>query len=190
VLLNGVRFAAIARAQGGKINEMEQTMAVSLRESVQLVSDPQNLDASVEEVFQMMLGVNCRRDRAAGNRAGVGHRGGRLWRPVERGLRLQAGSTAAMKIAAHMTGMEFEEIDDTSRTGSARSATCWPARGRARSRIWPPTAALSVPAVITGRDYNLHVQAPEFQLHHTYRSKTPALKSPSSAMDCSKSGFG
>ena len=38
-------------------------MAVSLRESVQLVSDPRNLDASVEEVFQLMLGVNCRRDR-------------------------------------------------------------------------------------------------------------------------------
>jgi len=23
--------------------------------------------------------------------------------------------------------------------------------------------------VITGRDYNLHVQAPEFQLHHAYQ---------------------
>ena len=38
-------------------------MAVSLRESVQLVSDPRNLDASVEEVFQLMLGVECGRDR-------------------------------------------------------------------------------------------------------------------------------
>jgi len=28
---------------------------------------------------------------------------------------------------------------------------------------------LSVPAVITGHDYKLHVQAPEFQLHHLYR---------------------
>jgi chemotaxis protein CheX len=28
---------------------------------------------------------------------------------------------------------------------------------------------LSVPAVITGSDYKLHVQAPEFQLHHAYR---------------------
>jgi hypothetical protein len=25
-----------------------------------------------------------------------------------------------------------------------------------------------VPAVITGHDYNLHVQAPEFELHHAY----------------------
>jgi chemotaxis protein CheX len=28
---------------------------------------------------------------------------------------------------------------------------------------------LSIPAVITGRDYNLHVQAPEFKLVHSYR---------------------
>jgi chemotaxis protein CheX len=28
---------------------------------------------------------------------------------------------------------------------------------------------LSIPAVITGRDYNLHVQAPEFKLHHIYK---------------------
>jgi chemotaxis protein CheX len=41
---------------------MEQTMAVSLRESVDEVSDPRNLDASVQEVFQMMLGLDCQRD--------------------------------------------------------------------------------------------------------------------------------
>ena len=37
-------------------------MAVSLRESVERVSDPRNLDASVEEVFRLMLGVECRRE--------------------------------------------------------------------------------------------------------------------------------
>ena len=31
---------------------------------------------------------------------------------------------------------------------------------------------LSVPAVITGRDYNLRVAAPEFQLDHAYRFGT------------------
>ena len=45
-------------------------MAVSLRESVQRVSDPRNLDASVEEVFRLMLGVTCRAR-------------GRAWRVVE-----------------------------------------------------------------------------------------------------------
>ena len=39
-------------------------MAVSLRESLEKVSDPRNLDRSVEEVFSLMLGVNCVRDLA------------------------------------------------------------------------------------------------------------------------------
>ncbi len=42
-------------------------MPVSLRESVQQVSDPQNLDASVEEVFRTMLGFECRRDSRPAN---------------------------------------------------------------------------------------------------------------------------
>jgi hypothetical protein len=46
-------------ASGNK--EREQAMALSLRDSVHLVSDPRNLDTSVEEVFHLMLGVNCRR---------------------------------------------------------------------------------------------------------------------------------
>ena len=57
MLLNGVRNAAMARARGGGRKKWSRAMAVSLRESVQLVSDPRNLDASVEEVFQLMLGV-------------------------------------------------------------------------------------------------------------------------------------
>jgi hypothetical protein len=61
MLFNGVRNAAIALKQGRGTDEMERSMAVSLRASVQLVSDPRNLDASVEEVFQMMLGVACER---------------------------------------------------------------------------------------------------------------------------------
>jgi hypothetical protein len=51
LLLNGVRNAAIATARGDGGMEMERAMAVSLRESLQLVSDPRNLDATVEEVF-------------------------------------------------------------------------------------------------------------------------------------------
>ena len=43
-------------------------MAISLRESVERVSDPQNLDASVEEVFRLMLGIACRREAGPGRR--------------------------------------------------------------------------------------------------------------------------
>jgi hypothetical protein len=61
VQLYGVRKAAIATARFGGNKEMERTMTLSLRDSVDLVSDPKNLDASVEEVFHLMLGVNCQR---------------------------------------------------------------------------------------------------------------------------------
>ena len=62
MLLNGVRKAAIATAREGGVKEMERVMPVSLRGSLQLVSDPKNLDETVEEVFKMMLGIVCQRD--------------------------------------------------------------------------------------------------------------------------------
>jgi len=170
VLLNGVRNVAIATARGSGEREMGHTMTVSLRESVQLVSDPRNLDASVEEVFHLMLGVDCRREPAPAViepesvTAVVGF-GGLL----SGACVFKSGSSAAMKIAAHMTGMEFDEVDDTVKDGIGE--ICNMLAGSWKSKV-PNLAAncgLSIPAVITGRDYNLHVQAPEFRLNHTYR---------------------
>jgi chemotaxis protein CheX len=170
VLLNGVRAAAIAcKREGGK-NEMEHTMAVSLRESVQLVSDPGNLDASVEEVFQTMLGVNCRRDSSPpilepeSVTAVVGF-GGLL----SGACVFRSGSTAARKIAAHMTGMEFEEVDDTVKDAIGEICNMLAGSWKGKVPDLSANCGLSVPAVITGRDYKLHVQAPEFQLNHAYR---------------------
>lgn len=148
-------------------------MALSLRESVHLVSDPENLDASVEEVFGMMLGAQCRRepdvsilsDRAEPESvtAVVGF-GGLL----SGACVFRCGASLAMRIAARMTGMEFREIDGTVKDGIGE--ICNMVAGAWKSKV-PDLAArcgLSVPAVITGRDYNLHVQAPEFQLQHAY----------------------
>ena len=39
-------------------------MTLTLRDSITRLSDPRNLDASVEEVFGMMLGWECRRAEA------------------------------------------------------------------------------------------------------------------------------
>ena len=171
MLLNGVRKAAIATAREGGKTGMERAMTLSMRESMHLVSDPRNLDASVEEVFQLMLGVNCRRCTGpveAGEpesvTAVVGF-GGLL----SGACVFRSGGAAAIRIAARMTGMEFEEIDDTVKDGIGE--ICNMLAGSWKSKV-PGLAAntgLSVPAVITGRDYFLHVQAPEFKLHHAYR---------------------
>jgi chemotaxis protein CheX len=168
--LNGVRSGAIARTREAGKNEMERTMTVSLRDSVQLVSDPRNLDASVEEVFQLMLGVNCRREfgevpeEPESVSAVVGF-GGLL----SGACVFRSGNSAALKIAGHMTGMEFAEIDDTVKDGIGEICNMLAGAWKGKVPELSANCGLSVPAVITGRDYNLHVQSPEFQLHHAYR---------------------
>jgi chemotaxis protein CheX len=147
-------------------------MELTLRESVHLVSNPGNLDESVEEVFQMMLGVSCRRAarmsdasevEAESVTAVVGF-GGLL----SGACVFKSGARAAIRMAAHMTGMDFDEVDDTVKDGIGE--ICNMLAGAWKGKV-PGLAALcclSVPAVITGRDYHLHVQAPQFQLHQTY----------------------
>ena len=156
-------------ASGNK--EREQAMALSLRDSVDVVSDPRNLDTSVEEVFHLMLGVNCRRytgPAEAGEpesvTAVVGF-GGLL----SGACVFRSGSSAAMKIAAHMTGIEFQEVDDTVKDGIGEICNMLAGAWKGKVPDLAANCGLSIPAVITGRDYNLHVQAPEFKLHHTYK---------------------
>jgi chemotaxis protein CheX len=170
LLLNGVRHAGIATARASGEEEMERTMAVSLRESLQLVSDPKNLDESVGEVFRMMLGIECRRDEGPVDTepesvtAVVGF-GGLL----SGACLFKSGSSTAIKIAASMTGMEISEVDDTVTDGIGEIANMVAGAWKGKVPNLAANCGLSIPAVITGRDYNLRVQAPEFKLVHTYR---------------------
>ena len=170
MLLNGVRKSAIATSRFSGAKEMERTMTLSLRESVHLVSDPQNLDASVHEVFQLMLGVECERTEEPAEvepesvTAVVGF-GGLL----SGACVFRTGGSAAISIAAHMTGMEFEEIDDIVKDGIGEICNMLAGVWKGKVPDLAANCGLSVPAVITGRDYNLHVQAPEFKLCHTYK---------------------
>jgi chemotaxis protein CheX len=151
---------------------MERAMTLSLRESVHLVSDPGNLDASVEEVFEKMLGVSCRRE--AGLPVPADADGESVTAVVGFGGLLsgacvfKCGARAAMKVAAHMTGMEFQEVDDTVKDGIGEICNMLAGAWKGRVPDLAANCGLSVPAVITGRDYNLRVQSPEFQLHHVY----------------------
>jgi chemotaxis protein CheX len=168
--LYGVRGAAVASGRQGGEKEMERAMTLSLRESVHLISDPRNLDESVEEVFQTMLGVNCQRysgpveiAEPESVTAVVGF-GGLL----SGACVFRCGASAAIKIAARMTGMEFDKIDDTVQDGIGEICNMLAGAWKGKVPDLAANCGLSIPAVISGRDYNLHVQAPEFKLHHTY----------------------
>jgi len=145
-------------------------MALSLRESAHLVSDPRNMDASVEEVFHLMLGVDCRREalpaaiEAETVSAVVGFGG-----VLSGACVFRTGGSAAMKIATRMTGMEFAEVDDTVKDGIGEICNMLAGAWKGKVPNLAANCGLSVPTVITGRDYRIHVQAPEFQLRHFYR---------------------
>jgi len=169
VLLNGVRKAAIATAGASGEMEMERAMPVSLRESLQLVSDPKNLDETVDEVFKM-LGIECQRDPGPVNMepesvtAVVGFGGS-----LSGACLFKSNCAAAIKIAAYMTGTEFEEVDDTVKDGIGEIGNMLAGAWKGKVPGVAASCGLSIPAVITGREYHLHVQAPEFKLVHTYK---------------------
>jgi CheY-like chemotaxis protein len=125
--------------------EMESTMTQSLRENLHLVSDPRNLDSSVDEVFHMMLGVSCY--PTGGIRRGErdDYSGGRLRRPAERRLRLPLRQLGGLIIAAKLTGMEFAEIDDTVKDAIGEVCNMLAGAWKGRVPIFRPTAACRFP---------------------------------------------
>ena len=145
-------------------------MTASLRESLQLVSDPASLDGSVEEVFRLMLGVECQQDtrpvqhETESVTAVVGFAG-----VLSGACLIRSGSATAIKIASLMTGMEFFDVDETVKDAIGEIGNMLAGLWKSKVPDLAANCGLSVPAVITGRDYNLHVQAPEFQLHHAFR---------------------
>jgi chemotaxis protein CheX len=183
MLLNGVRWdhartyamtcggsgSADERRQPAARKERVEGMAVSLRESLSEIANPKNLNDAVEEVFRLMLGAGCR--QVEGTLEGEAERvtavvgfGGVL----SGACVFRSGGTAARQVAERMTGMEFSSIDDTVTDGIGE--LCNMLAGSWKGKV-PELAAhcgLSVPAVITGRDYSLRVQAPEFRLQHVY----------------------
>ena len=149
-------------------------MTLTLRDSIDLVSDPDHLEDSVREVFETVLGVPCHRecgvdlpgeDKAEVSVTAVVGFGGVL----SGACVFRCGALAACQIATRMAGMEFDSVDGTVK--DAIGEICNMLAGTWKSKV-PDLAAncgLSVPAVITGSDYVLHVQAPEFKICQAFR---------------------
>ena len=168
MVLNGIRMGAGRWETASR--KMESTMAQSLRENLPLVADPRNLDHSVEEVFNMMLGASCELipatpiDDPETITAVVGF-GGLL----SGACVFRSGGATALNIAAKLTGMEFDELDDTVKDAIGEICNMLAGAWKGKVPDLSANCGLSIPAVITVRNYEFHVLAPEFRLHHTYR---------------------
>lgn len=145
---------------------------VTLRNSLHLVTDLQNLDQSVFEVFETMLGVRVE-DRAETEAvvvkgsesvtAVVGFGGVLTGACVFR-----CDAAGACYLAAQMTGMEFAAVDEIVKDGIGEICNMLAGTWKGKVRDLAANCSLSVPAVITGSDYNLHVQAPQFRISRSY----------------------
>jgi chemotaxis protein CheX len=168
-VLNGSRNATTARIQGRYAGALKRPVAVSLRSSVDRVADPRNLDTSVKEVFQLMLGINCERtfgpvpQEQESVSAVVGF-GGLL----SGACVFRSGSSVAIKMAELLTGLKSEVVNYTVKDAIGEIGNMLAGAWKGKVPDLAANCGLSIPAVITGRDYRLHVQAPEFQLNHAY----------------------
>ena len=152
---------------------MECITPQSLREAHPALCDPRNLDASIEEVFSMMLGVSCTRMADASVADGQTEQGTvtaviGLGGVVSGACVFRCSARAALRLVGRMAGMSFSEVDEMVEDGIGE--ICNMVAGAWRNRV-PELAAhcgLSVPAVVFGKEYDLHMQSLEFQLRCAY----------------------
>lgn len=135
------------------------------------IADASYLDESVDEVFRLMLGVDCLKrddsgceDSAVVSVTAVIGLGGAL----SGACVFRCDSATAITLAERMTGTRAGTVDDMVK--DAVGELCNMLTGAWKGKI-PELAAscgLSVPAVITGCDYQLHVHVPRFRLVRRY----------------------
>ncbi len=147
-------------------------MTQSFRQSLSTLSSLENLDASTDEVFRLMLGVECQPigENAAVTSAeqpvvtAVVGLGGML----SGACVFRCGAAGAIRMAGRMTGAEIFSVDDTVKDGIGEICNMLAGAWKGRVPGLAASCGLSLPAVITGGDYRIRVQASEFQLHRNY----------------------
>ena len=130
-----------------------------------------NLDAAVAEVFQLMMGVPSLPEQ---NLPAL------ETEPIVTGVVGLAGALSgacilrmerpvALAMAAMLVGFSMETFDDTVK--DALGEVCNMLAGAWKGKL-PEISAncmLSVPAVVSGTNYELHMQKPDFRLDRAYR---------------------
>jgi len=148
-------------------------MVASLGGVAERVADPAWLDECVEEVFRVMLDIEsvqgmdgssaetCSEVESVTAVIGLGG-------ALSGACVFRCDSAAAMALAQRMTGADFDQVNDTVKDGIGELCNMVAGSWKGKFPELAARCGLSVPAVITGRDYHLHVQVPRFKLVRCY----------------------
>ena len=142
------------------------------RVSASVVTDTAYLDQAVEEVFGLMLGVKVvgvddapvPDAKTETLTAVIGLAGA-----LSGACSVQAGAAAAMRMTACLLGMEVESVDDGVLDGLGEISNMLAGGWKSKIPTLNADCLLSVPTVVSGTQYAVHRQTPDFYMERSYR---------------------
>lgn len=126
------------------------------------------LDQTIEEVFSMMMGIACVPSEVPGSpsnevTAVVGLAGALSGAYV-----INVTDAAALRIAGALMGVPATEVDDMVKDSIGEVCNMLAGGWKGRFPQLASECMLSVPTIVTGRDYRLHIQKPTVRIERSY----------------------
>jgi chemotaxis protein CheX len=127
----------------------------------------QHVDLAVAEVFELMMGVPCRPAASVESEAEVTAVIG-LAGSLSGACILKMREPVALKLAELMVGAPMAGFDRIVKDALGEACNLLAGTWKGRQTNIASTCMLSVPAVISGSNYEFHMPMPAFRLERTY----------------------
>ena len=160
-------------------------MTQTIVERNKLALQTKYLDMATAEVFELMMGVACQPvlsgkalepQQGSGVTAIVGLAGA-----LHGACVMRMAQPVALKLAECMVGTPMTAFDRTVKDALGEACNMLAGAWKGKLEGFSSSAMLSVPAVISGSNYEINLPAPAFHLDRTYLFETYAF---SFCIDC------
>jgi chemotaxis protein CheX len=136
--------------------------------AAEVAAQVEHLDQTVEEVFSMMMGIACTPSDnpvVPSNEvtAVVGLAGA-----LSGALVINVTDAAALRIAGALMGVPAAEVDDMVKDSIGEVCNMLAGGWKGRFPQLASECMLSVPTIVTGKDYRLHIQKPCLRIERNY----------------------
>jgi chemotaxis protein CheX len=147
-------------------------MTQTIVERNKLAIQTKYLDLAVAEVFEVMMGVACQpvisgsaveSNEGGGVTAIVGLAG-----TLHGACVMRMRQPAALKLAERMVGAPMASFDRTVKDALGEACNMLAGAWKGKLEGFSSSCMLSVPAVISGSNYEINMPAPAFHLDRTY----------------------
>lgn len=151
-------------------------MATPARELLQESVHASHLDDAVDEVFRLMMGASCVPvdESAAEDKetitAVIGLAG-----TMSGACTLRCGLETALRMAECMVGTRPLELDGMVKDAIGEVCNMVAGAWKGKHAMLAAGCMLSTPAVVTGTNYQLHMQQQEFRIDRMYRFEEHSL---------------